>query len=412
MNEANTLPHKLRNVIQKYPWGSLTLIPDLIGVDNPGGEPFAEMWMGVHERGPSKIVLDSDREIVLSRVLEEQSRDILGPSADERFNGELPFLFKVLAAEQPLSIQAHPNRIQAGEGYAEEERRGIPLDDFARSYRDRNHKPEVICALTPFTAMCGFREPGVIASFYREIDSEIYRRHVAPVESIKNSTVWIRSFFQNLMQLSPDMQHRLSEEAARWANTAAGGGMEAELILRFRHFFGNDVGVQAPLYLNVVKLQPGEALFQPAGVLHAYVEGMGVELMANSDNVLRGGLTRKHVNVDELLRVLSFAPRPADILHGTAVDRSVSRYDTPIDEFELLKIHTDRKESVLRTQRRSIEIGICTSGKFTVRNRRDPSANTLEVNRGESFMVPYAWSDYTLEGSGLVYIADIPDTKG
>ncbi len=412
MNEANTIPHKLRNVIQKYPWGSHTLIPDLIGVENTNGEPFAEMWMGVHERGPSKIILDSGREIELAAVLEKQPGDMLGPSADKRFNGQLPFLFKVLAAEQPLSIQAHPNRTQAEEGYAEEERRRIPLDDVARSYRDRNHKPEVICALTPFTAMCGFREPDVIASFYREIDSRIYQEHVAPSEGVENSTVWIRTFFQNLMQLSPDMQHRLSEETARWANAATGGGIEAELILRFRHFFGNDVGVQAPLYLNVVTLQPGEALFQPAGVLHAYVEGMGVELMANSDNVLRGGLTRKHVNVNELLRVLNFAPRPADVLHGTDVGRYVSCYETPIDEFELLKIRTDREDTVFRSSRSSVELGICTAGSFTVRSCDDSTGIALEVSRGESFFVPYSWGDYTLEGSGMVYLADIPDERG
>lgn len=415
MNEASILPHKLRNVIQKYPWGSPTLIPELIGADNAGGEPFAEMWMGVHERGPSKIVLDSGIEVELNAVIAEQSREILGPSADERFNGELPFLFKVLAAEQPLSIQAHPNRTQAGEGFDKEEKRGIPLDDFARSYRDRNHKPEVICALTPFIAMCGFRDPSVIASLYRELGSDIYRRHVSPPESLENSTAWIRTFFRNLMELPPGMKHRLSEEAARWAEAhsdESSAAPEAQLILRFRRFFGSDVGVQAPLYLNVVSLQPGEALFQPAGVLHAYVEGMGVELMANSDNVLRGGLTKKHVNVGELLRVLSFAPRPADVLQGTAAGRFVSRYDTPIDEFELLRIHTDRMDTVLRTRRRSVEMGICTSGNFSIRGRGDAAAATLEISRGESFLVPYAWGDYTLEGSGMIYIADIPDTKG
>jgi mannose-6-phosphate isomerase len=163
----------------------------------------------------------------------------------------------------------------------------------------------------------------------------------------------------------------------------------------------------------VVSLQPGEALFQPAGVLHAYVEGMGVELMANSDNVLRGGLTKKYVNVGELLRVLSFAPRPADVLHGKDVGRYVSRYDTPIDEFELLRIRIDRKDTVLRSRRSSVEMGICTAGEFTLRSSRgDAAAATLKVSRGESFLVPYAWGDYTLEGSGMIYIAEIPDKKG
>jgi len=412
MNGPDLVPRKLKNVIQKYPWGSKRLIPGLLGNQNSGDEPFAEMWMGVHPRGPSRLVIGAGRKMDLSSLIEEAPAAVLGPDADKRFKGQLPFLFKVLAAEQPLSIQAHPDRKQAEQGYTREEEQGIPVDDFQRNYRDRNHKPEILCALTPFTAMCGFREPQVIDSFYRKAASAVYERLVCPDRSFRESSDWVREFFLNLMKLPADDQQSLVEDVVRWAERHLREGIEGDLILRFHHFFGHDVGVQAPFFLNVVSLEPGEALYQPAGVLHAYVEGMGVELMANSDNVLRGGLTRKHVDVPELLRVLSFEPRPADVLHGSLKDEYISYYDTPIDEFRLLRIETNRPHGVDRTERRSIEIGVCTDGDFLIKNRSDRGGGALEVEQGDSFIVPFSFGEYTLHGAGTVYLAEIPETKG
>lgn len=412
MDGPDFVPFKLKNVIQKYPWGSKRLIPGLLGTQNPGDEPFAEMWMGVHPRGPSRLVIGEGRKIHLSSLIDEAPAAILGPDADKRFKGQLPFLFKVLAAGQPLSIQAHPDREQAEQGFIREEEQGVPVDDFQRNYRDRNHKPEILCALTPFTAMCGFREPQVIDSFYRKAASSVYERAVRPNQGFGDPSAWVHEFFLNLMKLTADDQRILTDDAVRWAENHPREGIEGDLILRFHHFFGHDVGVQAPFFLNVVSLEPGEALYQPAGVLHAYVEGMGVELMANSDNVLRGGLTRKHVDVSELLRVLSFEPRPADVLHEVPLDEYISYYDTPIDEFRLLRLETIRPNAVDRAERCSIEIGVCTDGDFLIKGRSDRGGEVLEVTRGDSFIVPFSFGEYTLHGTGTVYLAEIPGTKG
>ncbi|MFW6208009.1 MAG: mannose-6-phosphate isomerase, class I [Spirochaetota bacterium] len=406
MNKGYDSPVKLENAIQNYPWGSPSLIPDLLGVSNQAGTPYAEMWMGSHPRGPSKLAIPS--EIDLNSAIQAAPQDFLGPAAD-RFPEGLPFLFKVLAAAQPLSIQAHPNRRQAREGFAREEAAGIPIDAFERNYRDKNHKPEIICALTPFTAMCGFRAPAEIRQWYRGIVPELYRSEIAPNTAGQSESEWLQCFFENVMNLSQKTQTVLIESLHTWAESAEDDYIEAQLIHRFYEHHGVNVGVQAPLFLNVVELEPGQALYQPAGVLHAYVQGMGVELMANSDNVLRGGLTKKHVDLPELLNVLSFEARPADILQGKQVSGVLRRYPVPIDEFELQQCSASKGSAVLRSARTSIEIGICTSGELTLATEAD--RDSLHILRGESFVVPYAAGAYRISGQGDLYLATIPGTQ-
>ncbi|MCF7913607.1 MAG: mannose-6-phosphate isomerase, class I [Spirochaetaceae bacterium] len=408
---------KLENLIQHYPWGSTALIPELLGIQNKPGTPYAEMWMGSHPRGQSKLVLSEENEkrMDLKSAIEESPSNFLGPEAD-RFSEGLPFLFKVLAAAQPLSIQAHPSRRQAQDGFDREEAAGIPIDAFERNYRDRNHKPEIICALTPFTALCGFRAAAEIDAWYSylgttledETFKSIYKEKIAPADApgaIKDAE-WLKQFFENIMNLSEKDQAELIELLYSWASAASTQQKEAELVVTFYEQHGVNVGVHAPLYLNVVELSPGEALYQPAGVLHAYVAGMGVELMANSDNVLRGGLTQKHVDVPELLRVISFEPRPADILRGEKAESNLRRYPVPIDEFDLLQIESEESISQRWEGRTSLEIGICTKGDFELLSESGDSY--LHIVRGESFIAPYGAGNYTFSGRGELYLATIP----
>jgi len=410
MKRSLKFPCKLENRIQHYPWGSKSLIPDLLGLKNPEGSPYAEMWMGSHPRGPSKILLPGGKKVELSGAISANPENFLGPAVAQRYAGELPFLFKILAAEQPLSIQAHPDKTQAEKGYRREEAEHIPIDDFSRNYRDRNHKPEIICALTPFTAMCGFREPEEIRSFYEELDSQVYRQSLEPGGSLRGEASWIREFFENLMNLSDIEKKELLREVSNWASTEGVDRIEARLVRRFLSFFSDDIGIQAPLFLNVLELHPGEALFQPAGVLHAYVEGMGVELMANSDNVLRGGLTGKHVDVPELLKVLSWEPRPADIIRGKAVgpDAAYIRYDVPVSEFELLKISGTEEIEVLRAGRSALDMCFCAEGGFLIHHGGEIGAEPVAVNRGESIVIPYAGGDCRFQGRGCLFIASVP----
>ena len=404
--------YRMKNIIQHYPWGSTELIPGLLGIENRNKDPYAELWMGVHPRGPSKVFVGGSPVNLEDEIAREPQR-LIGADPEERFGPTLPFLFKVLAAARPLSIQAHPNKQQAQEGFEREEREGIPIDAFHRNYRDKNHKPEVLCALTHFTALCGFRRPEKVKEHFEALASqreEAKRAIIAPLAG-DGDTPPLEGFFHALMEAEKDVQKALIEAALAWAEEA--GSVEGALIRKFYGFFGEDIGVLSPLYLNVVNLIPGQALYQPAGVLHAYVEGMGVELMANSDNVLRGGLTSKHVDVPELLQVLDFTPRQPDIIDPKRTTSGRERYPVPIDEFSMLRLSSDTNTTVTLNQRSSIEIGICTKGNFSLRID-DPQADSSlhsrnrSIGQGENFVIPYGLSSYTLEGSGEIYFATVP----
>ncbi|MFP4266611.1 MAG: mannose-6-phosphate isomerase, class I [Spirochaetaceae bacterium] len=414
-------PYKLINTIQEYAWGSPRLMPELLGWKNPEEKPFAEMWMGVHPRGPS-VVEDPEGNRNLSDFIKSSPERVLGKEISERFGGELPFLFKVLSAGKPLSIQAHPDKKQAEEGFEREERKGVPLDAFSRNYRDRNHKPEVICALTPFTAMCGFKTAAEIAAGFENTEAPAVRSKLLPPLSsaeVLDEADKIRGFFNTLMTLDAEDKEELVRGIVSWAG--GDSGEEARLVLRFHELHGTDIGVAAPLYLNVLTLQEGQALYQPAGVLHAYVEGMGVELMANSDNVLRGGLTQKHVDVEELLSLLSFRPIRPDIITPVETLPKVDEYPLPIDEFVLRRVRVEGADVEI-SRRTSLEIGICTEGECTLlpsaaandgdygetETSRKGAFSSLTIERGESFVVPHDFSSYRLSGEGKVYIAAVP----
>jgi len=381
-------PLKLINQVQKYSWGSVDYIPDLLG-KKQSGEHWAELWMGDHPRAPSSVILDSGN-VTLSQLILQYPDEILGADID-RFGNHLPFLFKVLSAMSPLSIQAHPDKAQAEAGFLDENSRSVPLDAFDRNYKDDNHKPEIICALTPFTAMCGFRDPDTIDSNFLKLQSSVF-----------NAGNSIRSFFASLMSLEASNLNTLIEDALVWAGSD--NSLEAELVRKFAALYDNDPGILAPLFLNVYVLNPGEALYQGPGELHAYVEGTGIELMSNSDNVLRGGLTPKHVDVNELLKILNFKSADKGILKPVEKGPGKFEYITPSDEFSLKFLEVDEKTSVEINNRNSIEILICISGNADLGSKE----GTITISRGESILVPACVDSYTLKGIGSIFTAGIP----
>lgn len=377
------------NRVQKYSWGSVDYIPNMLGIKK-SGEHWAELWMGDHPRAPSSVILDSGN-VTLSQLIRQYPYEILGADID-RFGNHLPFLFKVLSAMTPLSIQAHPDKVQAEAGFLDENSRSVPLDAFDRNYRDDNHKPEIICALTPFTAMCGFRDPDTIDSNFLKLQSSVF-----------NAGNSIRSFFASLMSLEASNLNTLIEDALVWSGSD--DSKEAELIRKFAALYDNDPGILAPLFLNVYVLNPGEALYQGPGELHAYVEGTGIELMSNSDNVLRGGLTPKHVDVNELLKILNFKSADKGILKPVEKGPGKFEYITPSDEFSLKFLEIDEKTSVEINNRNSIEILICISGNADLGSKE----GTITISRGESILVPACVDSYTLKGIGSIFAAGIPD---
>jgi len=339
----------LENSIQPYAWGSPTAIPDLFGIPNPSGQPIAEIWMGAHPKAPSRLVIGGE-QVSLADYIEDDPVGALGDAVAGRFTGRLPFLFKILAAAEPLSIQAHPTLEQARAGFAREDAAGIPMDAPERSYRDDNHKPELIYALTPFWGLRGFRAPG-------EIRSEFADDRLTMPEDLflPESEGRLSEFFRSLMTLRETDRKSLLDSAIRAAQDRrpdsdqppAPGDQLARYywLLRLAERYPGDVGLLAPLFLNVFLLNPGEATYQPAGVLHAYLEGVGAELMANSDNVLRGGLTAKHVDLDELLAVGVFQTEESRVITGqsnpsTDLDDacSVTDYPAPFEEFAFSRV--------------------------------------------------------------------------
>ncbi|GBC61206.1 mannose-6-phosphate isomerase, class I [Desulfonema ishimotonii] len=393
----------LKNPILEYAWGSRTAIPELLGTE-PSDTPQAELWMGAHPKAPSEIRNGSQWESLLTQI-ENDPADILGSAVARKFGNRLPYLFKVLAAAEPLSVQAHPSREQAREGFARENRLGIPMTAPNRNYKDDNHKPECICALTPFWALNGFRN---IPDMLWLMGSACPRTLADELAALGNQpdSDGLRAFFHTLMTLTPERHAEILAEALDNAQMLAQGNPIFKWLLRLSRAWPNDIGVLSPLFLNLVCLEPGQAMFLPSGELHAYLDGVGIELMANSDNVLRGGLTPKHVDVPELLRVLSFAPRELEILLPERVSAFEGKYPTAAEEFDLSVImvrEADDEAAVFTNS--GAEILLCTDGAVRISGSGD--AEELPVGKGTSVFIPARVREYRISGQGTLYRAAV-----
>ncbi|WP_016934666.1 mannose-6-phosphate isomerase, class I, partial [Rhodococcus sp. R1101] len=305
--------HRLEGAVRSYAWGSRTAIATLRGRTVPSHHPEAELWLGAHPADPARLVDSDGDEHSLLDLLSAEPRRHLGDRAVGAFGPRLPFLLKLLAAEEPLSLQAHPSARQAAEGFAREEALGIPIDSPVRNYKDANHKPELVVALTRFEALAGFRDPKRTVELFEALAVPELDPYVGLLAGQPDSS-GLRALFTTWITLPPPalaaLLPRVLDGCVTYLATGRDGERdfvpEVRTALQLADFYPGDAGVLASLLLNRITLQPGEGLYLDAGNLHAYLHGMGVEIMANSDNVLRGGLTPKHVDVPELLRVLDF----------------------------------------------------------------------------------------------------------
>ncbi|MEU7408015.1 mannose-6-phosphate isomerase, class I [Streptomyces sp. NPDC042638] len=379
---------RLDNTVRPYAWGSTTAIPHLLGVA-PSGEPQAEMWMGAHPGAPSRTARGT-----LVEVIEADPERELGARAVARFGPRLPFLLKILAAGAPLSLQVHPDLKQAEEGYADEERRGIPADAPHRNYKDANHKPELICALTEFDGLCGFRAPAQAADLLDGLGVDSLKPYVDLLHAHPEDAA-LREVLTAILGADPEeIAHTVAEATA--ACTRLGGAYAPYADIA--HHYPGDPGVIAAMLLNHVRLQPGEALFLGAGIPHAYLSGLGVEIMANSDNVLRCGLTPKHVDVPELLRVVRFEASDPGVLRPEASADGEEVYETPIDEFRLSRYVLSAGGTAHDVTRNTPQILLCTAG--TVR------AGEHELGPGQSVFVP-AGEKAEISGAGTLFRATV-----
>jgi mannose-6-phosphate isomerase len=384
---------QLQNTVRHYPWGSHTVIPELLGEPSPAEEPYAELWMGAHPDAPS--VLSSGTP--LDKAIEEQPDLMLGAQVRERFGVRLPFLLKVLAADQSLSLQAHPSNEQAEAGFAAEEAAGVPRDDPTRTFKDPHHKPELLVALTPVEALCGFRP----------VEESLHCLAKLQVPELKPTIAalargGLRAVIPQLIALAPETRSVLVTAVADSASRFV-AAHDPEFINTYRwaaslaETYPGDPGVVISLMCNHLTLSPGEGVFLPAGNLHAYLSGAGVEVMAASDNVLRGGLTTKHVDLAALIEVLDFTDGRVPVLHPVLGPGGL-RYPVPVEDFDLTRVQLSRQSGSLMTD--GPQVLLCTEGSAVLSS---PEAG-VTLRQGESAFVP-AGAAVTASGPAVLYRA-------
>jgi mannose-6-phosphate isomerase len=395
----------LEGCIQNYAWGSRSAIAGLLGKPAPTPRPEAELWMGAHPSAPSLIRRDGAWRSLLEVIAERPDVE-LGAPVVARFGARLPFLLKVLAAETPLSLQAHPDMAQARAGFLAEEAARIPRDAPHRNYRDANHKPELLAAFDRFEALCGFRRASDSLRLLKALGVPALLSHAGPLAQNPDAS-GLRSFYAALASQPAAVREPLVattlEACVAHRDRAGEFARECGWALSLGALYPGDIGVVLALLLNLVELQPGEAIYLPAGNLHAYLRGTGIEIMASSDNVLRGGLTPKHVDPPELLRVLTFADHPVQVVTARG-NESEHVYETPASEFRLSRIDLRAGSAFGVSERLGPEILFCVAGQLTARGARGPG---IELVKGTAMFVPASDGAYALDGAGTVFRAGV-----
>jgi mannose-6-phosphate isomerase len=373
----------LTNAIQPYAWGSRTAIAALQGRPR-ATEPEAELWMGAHPGAPSR--LHRSGWSTLLEAIEADPAAELGAPVVAAFGPRLPYLLKVLAAEKPLSLQVHPTPEQASAGFAAEDALGLPRDAPDRNYRDPYSKPELIVALTPFTGLCGFRDAAELAALLEELAVPALKDLAEAVAATPDETS-VRAMLAALLRWPEAARAGLvSDVAARCSLLRTGSSSFArtyDWTARVAVDYPDDTGVVVVLMLNLVQLEPGQAVFLKPRTLHAYLAGTGVEIMAGSDNVLRGGLTPKHIDVDELLVVLDFSHGPLTLTPPTRVTADEQAWVTPTPEFRLSQV-TVAPGRTVELSGAAPQILLCTQGSVHL----DDGSGELDIVSGESVFVP------------------------
>jgi len=381
----------LRGAVRTYAWGSRTSIADFTGRPTPTPHPEAELWFGAHPGDPAWLQTEAGEQSLLDTLVADPEGQ-LGAAVHDRFGDTLPFLVKVLAADEPLSLQAHPSAQQAAEGFDREERAGIPITSPTRNYRDRSHKPELLVALDQFEALAGFREVPRTAQLMKALAVSDLDPFVDLLSGQSEAdglralfTTWITAPQPDLDMLVP----AVLDGAIDYLRSGATEFVpEVKDVLELGERYPGDAGVLAALLLNRISLGPGEAIFLPAGNLHTYLRGIGVEVMANSDNVLRGGLTPKHVDVPELLRVLDFRPAAEASLRARTWRAGPELiYSTPTTEFAVscLRIAGESlgHEIDAANRHEGPQLLLCTSKAVLVHAK----SSSLTLRRGQAAWV-------------------------
>ena len=385
---------KISNNPRNYAWGSRTLITDYFGPEltsSAPDQPAAEIWFGTH--AASAAFLSEQKSTTLSAHLGGH---------------QLSFLLKILAADQPLSIQAHPNLAQAKAGFASENSQGIEIGATTRNYKDQNHKPEVIVALSEFEALCGFKPIEEIDQLFEDLES-----HAGVSEGFRIMSATWRKLLQEtdgLQKVFVDISKRRGNLDGFTAELTAMADFEARFALaeRLNLLYPGDSGVVLALLMNHVFLEPGQALFLPAGNIHAYLSGLGIEVMAASDNVLRGGLTQKHIDLEELERVIDFTPGRIPLVQPRELSSGLIQYPCNTDDFLLYKVEPSGERLMADLQLGAEAVILCTAGEISVSNSLD---ERVLLRRGEAAYMGAEARFFSISGGGTAFLATSGDQK-
>lgn len=374
----------INGVIKHYDWGSTDHIPGLLG-RAPNGQPHAELWLGAHRSGSAVAQIEGASKEIFE-LIAVHPEQMLGHVVHQRAGARLPFLMKILGIARPLSVQVHPTLDQARAGFERDNALGIPLNDPKRTYVDSYDKPELICALTEVTALCGFRPVEETFALLEPLADVLACEKSRPGEN-----------FLALYELPVETQDALLR-ALPAAVASRPDSAAWKWVARLVAARPTDISVLAPLYLNLVTLSRHEALYLDAGTIHAYLEGFGVEVMGSSDNVVRGGLTSKHVNLDELVNVLNTASTPARVISAERLADGWTIWPTDCEYFQLLYSNT----SVAELRLEGPAIVLCVAGKVHVSH----GALTVDIGKGESLFVA-GDTHCTVRVTGEVYVSQI-----
>lgn len=392
-------------VLQHYAWGSTTAIPEALG-SVPDGTPVAEAWFGAHSSAPSPVRAD-DGPRTLDRYVARDPRLTLGEDVVARFGGRLPYLLKLVAAAAPLSLQVHPTREQAAAGFDAEEARGLALDDPRRSYKDRNHKPELVYALSHFEALVGFRAPRRTAEILAGVDHPVAKRLLELVTTDTTSE-GMRAAFTELVgpdtRPAPEDVDALAQVFARRLRDGSPSPRTDRAVATLAAAYPGDPGAVTAVLLNPVTLRPGEACFVPAGAVHAYLQGSAIEVMANSDNVLRAGLTSKHVDIPELLRTVDCVAAPPIRIAAERSFDATEVFYAPVDDFELSVTRlTDGRPA--RLPGGGPRIVLCLEGACSL---SADGGGHHELQSGQAVFVEAADGPLVVQGFGQLVQASVP----
>lgn len=394
---------RIHGVQRHYAWGSHDAIPALMG-EGPSSQPVAELWFGAH---PSAPALLGGNPTDLLRLVTADPEGTLGSDVVTRFHGRLPFLLKLIAPARPLSLQVHPDLARAREMFAAEDADGVPIDSPRRNYKDSNHKPELVFALARFEALCGFRAPRRAVELLAGLGTPVTDRLHDQLQA-EPDAAGVKRAFTSLLNLvsrpGPDVVAEVAAACARRLEAGSPSERADRFVTLLQQEHPGDPGVIASLLLNPVTLNPGETLFVPAGGVHAYLSGLAVEVMASSDNVLRAGLTHKHVDVPEMLACVDYVAAPPIRLAAEYFGGPVGVFYAPVDDFELAVAHVNSGTGSYELRGRGPRIILGIEGTVTVGSGDEEETLTP----GLAVFVRADDAAPMLSGDGVVVQADVP----